>query len=145
MKQIKKLLFGLLILAALALIVILVLITYVDIHASEAKDYLMEKYEFKNNELFAVKYVEYAYEDITDCSSLWFKKCTNNENLLYEYSFRTKDGVKITVTEDVDGTFNDNYKRDTDEASNQEESTIKNDNAEEDVHEAIPDEPIAET
>ena len=26
---------------------------------------------------------------------LWFKKCTSNENLLYEYTFKTKDGDKI--------------------------------------------------
>ena len=77
MKQLKKLLFGLLILASIALIGMLILIAYVDIHSSEAKDYLMEKYEFKKKDLFAIKYVEYAYEDITDCSSLWFKKCTS--------------------------------------------------------------------
>lgn len=138
MKQVKKLLFGLLILVAIILIVMLILIAYVDIHASEAKDYLIEKYEFSKNEIFATKYVEYAYEDITDCSSLWFKKCTSNENLLYEYTFKTKDGDKIIVTEDVDGTFNDNYKNDDikDENTNAEDGYEV---IEENVDDAIPE------
>lgn len=130
MKQLKKLLFGLLIIAALLLTVVLVAITYVDIHASEAKDYLIEKYDFKKNQLFAVKYVEYAYEDITDCSSLWFKECTDNKDLLYEYSFKTKNGDKIVVTEDVNGVFSDNYKDDDSEVDNE---TIEDDIQDEDT------------
>lgn len=143
MKQLKKLLFGLLILASIALIGMLILIAYVDIHSSEAKDYLMEKYEFKKKDLFAIKYVEYAYEDITDCSSLWFKKCTSNENLLYEYTFKTKDGDKIIVTEDVNGTFNDNHKKDATINDNIEEPTIEVDKPDEDPI-STPDVPVAE-
>ena len=88
-------------------------------------------------------YITISYEDITDCSSLWFKKCTSNENLLYEYTFKTKDGDKIIVTEDINGTFNDNHKKDATINDNVEEPTIEIDKTDEDPI-ATPDVPVAE-
>ena len=113
MKNLKKVLFGLLILAAIALIIVLGCMTYVDIQSSEAKDYLVETYDFNKSDLHITKYTEYVYEDITDCSSLWFKKCTDDENLLYKYTFKTTDGEIIEVIEDKDGNLTDDYEAPT--------------------------------
>lgn len=113
MKSLKKVLFGLLILAAIALIIVLGCMTYVDIQSSEAKDYLVETYDFNKSDLHITKYTEYVYEDITDCSSLWFKKCTDDENLLYKYTFKTTDGEIIEVIEDKDGNLTDDYEAPT--------------------------------
>ena len=109
-KNVKKIVFLIIVLALLGVVGLLTCVAYVDINSSEAKEYLMEKYEFKNSELMATKFVEYVYEDITDCSSLWLKKCTNDKNLAYKYTFKTNDGKKIIVSEDKDGNFKDNYK-----------------------------------
>ena len=86
---------------------------YVDIQSSEAKDYLVETYDFNKSDLHITKYTEYVYEDITDCSSLWFKKCTDDENLLYKYTFKTTDGEIIEVIEDKDGNLTDDYEAPT--------------------------------
>lgn len=113
MRNLKKVLFGLLIFAAIALIIVLGCMTYVDIQSSEAKDYLVETYDFNKSDLHITKYTEYVYEDITDCSSLWFKKCTDDENLLYKYTFKTTDGEIIEVIEDKDGNLTDDYESPT--------------------------------
>ena len=113
MKNLKKVLFGLLIFAAIALIIVLGCMAYVDIQSSEAKDYLVETYDFNKSDLHITKYTEYVYEDITDCSSLWFKKCTDDENLLYKYTFKTTDGEIIEVIEDKDGNLTDDYEAPT--------------------------------
>ena len=113
MKNLKKVLFGLLIFAAIALIIVLGCMAYVDIQSSEAKDYLVETYDFNKSDLHITKYTEYVYEDITDCSSLWFKKCTDDENLLYKYTFKTTDGEIIEVIEDKDGNLTDDYESPT--------------------------------
>ncbi|MGN1371261.1 MAG: hypothetical protein ACI4XM_03190 [Candidatus Coprovivens sp.] len=113
MKNLKKVLFGLLILVAIALIIVLGCMAYVDIQSSEAKDYLVETYDFNKSDLHITKYTEYVYEDITDCSSLWFKKCTDDENLLYKYTFKTTDGEIIEVIEDKDGNLTDDYEAPT--------------------------------
>lgn len=110
LKNVKKFVFFVVIVALLGVFALLGCVAYVDINASEAKEYLMEKYDFKNSELMATKYTEYVYEDIADCSSLWLKKCTKNENLAFKYTFKTNDGKKIIVKEDKDGNFEDNYK-----------------------------------
>ena len=113
MKNLKKVLFGLLIFAAITLIIVLGCMAYVDIQSSEAKDYLVETYDFNKSDLHITKYTEYVYEDITDCSSLWFKKCTDDENLLYKYTFKTTDGEIIEVIEDKDGNLTDDYESPT--------------------------------
>ncbi len=109
-KVIKKILITIIVLALIVVMIIIGYAAYVDIHASEAKEYLIEKYNFKNADLLAKKYTEYVYEDITDCKSLWFKKCTSESDLLYEYLFELNDGTEIIVSEYEDGTLVDNYK-----------------------------------
>lgn len=121
MKNLKKVLFGLLMLVVVALIIVLGCVAYVDIQCSEAKEYLVDTYDFNKSDLYATKYTEYVYEDITDCSSLWLKKCTDNENLLYKYTFKTKDGEEIVVSEDKDGNLTDDYGSDLPNASELEE------------------------
>lgn len=109
-KNVKRFVFLVVVVALLGVVVLLGCVAYVDINASEAKEYLMEKYEFKNSELMATKYTEYVYEDIADCNSLWLKKCTKDENLAFKYTFKTNDGKRIVVKEYKDGNFEDNYK-----------------------------------
>ncbi len=109
MKSIKKVLFGLLMLVVVALLGVLCCVAYVDIQCSDAKKYLVDTYDLNKNEIHARKYTEYVYEDITDCSSLWLKKCTKDEDLLYEYVFNTKEGKVVIVKEDKDGNMIDNY------------------------------------
>lgn len=121
MKNLKKVLFGLLMLVAVILIVVLCCVAYVDIQCTDAKEYLMDTYDFEKSELQAIKYTEYAYEDITDCSSLWLKKCTKDENLLYTYTFKTKKGQEIIVSEDKDGNLTDDYGKDVPNANELED------------------------
>jgi hypothetical protein len=109
MKNIKRVLFWLIILVVVGIIGILCYVAYIDINCSEAKNYLIDTYDFKKEELHAKKYTEYVYEDIADCNTLWVKKCTDNKNLSYTYEFETKDGKKIIVSEDKDGNFIDDY------------------------------------
>jgi hypothetical protein len=109
MKNIKRVLFWLIILVVVGIIGILCYVAYIDINCSEAKNYLIDTYDFKKEELQAKKYTEYVYEDIADCNTLWVKKCTDNKNLSYTYEFETKDGKKIIVSEDKDGNFIDDY------------------------------------
>ncbi len=109
-KNVKRFVFLVVLVALLGVVALLGCVAYVDINASEAKEYLMEKYEFKNSELMATKYTEYVYEDIADCNSLWLKKCTKDENLAFKYTFKTNDGKRIVVKEYKDGNFEDNYK-----------------------------------
>ena len=83
---------------------------YTDVKSSAAKDYLMERYGFTKKEISASKVVEYVYEDISNCETLWFKKCTNDKNLHYIHTFKLQDGTVINVTEDVNHNFTDDYK-----------------------------------
>lgn len=113
MKNLKKVLFWLLMLVVVALVGVLGCVAYVDIQCSEAKDYLVKTYNLDKSDLQAVKYTEYVYEDIADCSSLWLKQCTDDENLLYKYTFKMKDGTKIVVSEDKEGNLTDDYGKKT--------------------------------
>lgn len=113
MKNLKKVLFGLLMLVVVALVIVLGCVAYVDIQCSEAKDYLVETYDLDKSDLQAAKYTEYVYEDIADCSSLWLKQCTDDENLLYKYTFKMKDGTEIVVSEDKEGNLTDDYGKKT--------------------------------
>ena len=107
-KTLKRLFFAILFLAIVALVIFLCIVTYVDIQSSEAKEYLVETYELNEKDLKIKKFKEYVYEDIADCDSLWFKKCTSEENLVYKYTFNYED-KKIVVKEYEDGTFVDDY------------------------------------
>lgn len=82
---------------------------YIDINCSAAKEYLIKNYDLDEKKLKSKSYTEYVYEDIANCSTLWFKKCTNNEKLKYEYVFMLNEDTKIIVSEDIDGNMIDNY------------------------------------
>lgn len=105
-KWILTIIFAIIILVVLAG---LIFISYNDLQASKAKDYLNEKYNFGKFDIIAYKTIEYVDKDTTDCSSLWLKKCTDDDNLFKESYFITKDKIKIHVTEYNDGTFVDDY------------------------------------
>lgn len=84
---------------------------YIEINCSGAKQYLIDEYNFNKNDLKSDNYIEYVYEDIADCNSLWLKKCTNDKDLLYNYFFTTKDGTQIIVSENKDGLYSDDYQK----------------------------------
>ncbi len=84
-------------------------LAYTDIKASNAKDYLIERYGFDKKEIKATKSTEFVYEDIANCETLWLKKCSSDKNLHYKHTFKLKDGTEIHVTETVDRDFDDDY------------------------------------
>ncbi len=110
-KFMKKLLFWLFIILVICLIGYLGVIAYTDANCSRGVNHLTSKYEIKSSDLTSVKYQPYIYEDIANCDSLWIKKCTKEENLLYEYTFKLEDDTKIVVKEYKDGVFTDNYEK----------------------------------
>ena len=85
-KLLKKLLFWLFITFLVIVMGYLGVKTYVDANCTRGVNYLTDKYEIKAKEIKCNKYQEYVYEDIANCDSLWLKKCTNDENLIYEYN-----------------------------------------------------------
>lgn len=87
-------------------------IGYNELQGSNAKKYLIRKYNLNEWTVFAISAKEYVYEKEAECSTLWLKKCTDDETLARELVFITLDGVKIEVTELVNGEFEDNYKND---------------------------------
>lgn len=111
-KLLKKLLFWLFILLAVVAIGYLGCIAYIDANCSRGVNYIVEKYEVKSNEIKTIKYQEYVYEDIANCDSLWLKKCTSEEDLLFEYTIEIDD-TKIVIKEFKDGVFTDNYEKGT--------------------------------
>lgn len=108
-KILKKILFWLFIILVIVVIAYLSYLAYIDANCTRGMNYLISKYEIKSDELKSLKYQEYVYEDIANCNSLWLKKCTSEENLLYEYFFETEDKIKIIVKEYKDGIFEDDY------------------------------------
>lgn len=109
-KLIKGLIFTIVILVFLSLIAVGGYMTYVDSNSTKAKEYLLEKYEINDKDWIAYKYTEYVYEDIADCNSLWIKKCTDDKMLAFKYTFINKNKDKITVLEDINGKYSDDYK-----------------------------------
>ncbi len=105
---------------------------FVDIRAEVAKDYLIERYGFDKKDLFVTKSTEYVYEDITNCETLWFKKCSDDEKLHYEHTFKLKDGTIIKVKEDIDRNFTDDYNgkvvNETQDTNNNQENKTKEEN-----------------
>lgn len=79
-----------------------------DINATQAKDYLVDKYELNKFNVTTIKTTEYVYEEDEDCDSLKFKKCTDDKNLYKKVIFKYK-GKEIKVYEYNDGTFSDNF------------------------------------
>lgn len=108
-KFLKKLLFWLIIILAIVAMGFLGIFAYTDANCTRGINYLIEKYEIESIELQAKKYQEYVYEDIANCDSLWLKKCTKEEDLLYEYTFENDDEKTIVVKEYKNGVFTDDY------------------------------------
>ncbi len=121
MKLIKKLIFFIIIVILVGCGLVGGYLTYVNSNSQAAKDYLLDKYEINEKDWMAVKYTEYVYEDIANCETLWLKKCTEDENLLYAYTFKNKMSETIIVKEDKNNKFSDNYNgilKEKDENSN---------------------------
>ena len=112
-KLLKKLLFWLFIILVVILMGYLGVLAYIDANCTRGVNYITSKYTIKSNDIACKKYQEYVYEDITNCDSLWLKKCTSDENLVYEYTLEDNNGVTIVVKEYKDGTFSDNYEKGT--------------------------------
>jgi hypothetical protein len=110
-KLLKKLLFWLFIMLAVVLMGYLGVIAYTDANCTRGINYLTSKYEIKSNDIRCKKYQEYVYEDIANCDSLWLKKCTSDERLVYEYTLEDNDGNTIVIKEYKDGSFSDNYEK----------------------------------
>jgi len=104
-----------LILLTIIIVLVLLLIhfgklAYIETNSSAAKAYIDEKYEFDEDEYQATEYIAYVYSDLADCSNLWFKECTDDENLAFKYVFESKDKNKtIIVLEDKSGSYTDDY------------------------------------
>lgn len=110
-KLFKKILFAIVFFILLCGVIFLSYIAYIDINCSAAKQYLIDKYGFNKKSIHSKKYTEYVYEDITDCSTLWFKKCTDNKDLVFSYTFILSDKTEIIVMQDTKGNYSDNYKK----------------------------------
>jgi hypothetical protein len=105
-KRFGKLL--LIIIAAVALIFV-GYFGFQDIVCQEPKKYVIEKYNIDSFKVFVYKHTSYAYSKEKDCSSAWFKECTDDEDLKSEIYLIRTNGDKIHVTEHKDGSFTDEY------------------------------------
>jgi hypothetical protein len=83
--------------------------TYIQASSSRAIEYMIEKYEITKKDIKVLKYQEYAYSDITNCESLWFKKCTDEQGLIYSFKLEIKGKTKVTVKEYKNKVFEDDY------------------------------------
>lgn len=108
-KFVKKCVFFVIIVILIGFFAIAGYLTYVNANSTKAKNYLLEKYEINEKDWYAIKYTEYIYEDIADCNSLWLKKCTSEESLLYKYTFINKKKEKIIVSEDKNMNYSVEY------------------------------------
>lgn len=106
---IKRILLFLLIIFLTCALILTVYICIQDIFATRAKDYLLNKYELDKMKIYAIKTTDYVYEKDMQCENIWFKKCTDNENLEKTVTFMNFKKEKIKVTVYRDGTFEDNY------------------------------------
>ena len=105
---------GKLVLLAIALVLIGVLIyvgyyAFLETHGSNAKAYLIDKYDLDDFDYVCTGYVKYVYSEKTDCNKQWFKECTDDPNLAYKYTFTNKDKNKIVVIEYENGDMTDDY------------------------------------
>lgn len=107
-KNIKRLIVALVTLILLGIIAIAFYITYLDANTSAAKKYLVERYGIDEKELKPKKYIKYVYEDIVNCDQEWFRTCTDDENLEFQYIFDYK-GISIIVNEDKSAKLTDDY------------------------------------
>ena len=110
-KTLKKALKIVILLILIAAFVIIGYITYSEIQATKAKEYLIDKYDFNDWNIVAIYHTEFVYEKDTECSKLILRKCTNNEKLYKKFTFITVDGIKVHVTEYKNNTFEDDYEK----------------------------------
>lgn len=106
---IKRFALLIIIVALLIALAIVGYLAFTDIKASNAKEYLIERYGLDKKEITATKSIEYVYDDINNCETLWLKKCTSDKTLHFKHTFKLKDGTEIHVTEDIDRNFTDDY------------------------------------
>lgn len=100
-------------------------LVYLDSNTSAARKYLVERYGIEEKELKPKKYIKYVYEDVTNCETEWFRKCTDNEDLEFEYIIEYKDET-ITVSEDKKGVLSDNAKLEPVKSENEEKEDKDN-------------------
>ena len=110
-KTLKRVLRVIILLVLIAAFFVIGYITYSEIQATKAKEYLMDKYDFNDWNIVAIYHTEYVYEKDTDCSKLLLKKCTDNKELYKKFTFFTLDGLKVHVTEYKNNIFEDDYKK----------------------------------
>lgn len=110
-KFIKNLFRFLILIILLACFVAIGIVAYSEIQGTDAKEHLIKTYDFGDWNIFAIYSKEYVYEKEVDCSTLWFKKCTDDKNLYKEFIFITTKGEKIKVTEYKNGDIVDDYKK----------------------------------
>lgn len=120
-KFIKSFLFFIVILTLGGILAIVLYLTYINSNSIKAKDYLVDKYDFKDKDLQATKYVQYVYEDIANCETLWIKKCSKDKDLAFKYEFKTKDDEIIIVLEDTNGILTDDYYKGKEQEDNPKE------------------------
>jgi len=84
---------------------------YLDTHGHAAKQYLIDKYDLDDFDYVCTSYTTYVYSDLADCDSTWLKECTDDPNLAFKYEFTKKNKTKITVVEDKNGEFQDDYEK----------------------------------
>ena len=88
-------------------------ISYSEIQATKAKEYVIKELDFTDWNVFAIHSIEYVYEEDVDCSTLWLKKCTDNKDLYKRFTFMTTEGETFKVTEYKNGEFENTYKKDS--------------------------------
>lgn len=108
-KTLKMVLHLLLIILIFLILVGLCYLFIQDVNATKCKDYAMNEYGLKKLDFIAYKVDEYVYNEDQNCGSLWFKKCTDDKNLVRKTYFITKDKKKFYVIEYEDGVFESNY------------------------------------
>lgn len=109
MKFIKGLIFFIIVSCLLTLFVVGGYYATQDIFSGNAKEYLIDKYDFSKYDLFGYKSIEYIYEEDTNCESEWFKKCTDDKNLERKSFIKLKNKEVIEVIEYKDGSIEDDY------------------------------------
>lgn len=109
-KLIRSLVIIIVIGALLAIFCFVGYYAYNEVRAAKAKEYLETKYNLNGNEWIATKATEYVYEDISNCNTLWLKKCSDDKDLKFKFVFTNiKNKKKITVTANNDNKFSDDY------------------------------------
>ena len=111
-KTLKKALKIVILIILIAAFVIMGYITYSEIQATRAKEYLIKTYDFNDWNIVAVYSKEYIVDNNEEkCSKLILRECTDNKELYKKFTFITLDGDKVHVTEYKNNIFEDDYKK----------------------------------